>query len=473
MMPDATLSRRALFRVLFRSGAAMLSVLALGGTPLLAQTEPGDAEIAQQIRAAVEPLPAVTDPDFARFVDRYADAKVVLMGEASHGTDEFYRARSAMTERLVREHGFTVVAVESDWPDAARIDAHIRGHEALPSSETPFPRFPVWMWRNRAVEDLVGRLRAFNEGTTEPDRQVGFYGLDLYSLPSSMDAVVEYARRHDPEVLEEIRTRYGCLAPYAEDPASYGAMVRGPVADSCARDVSSVAEDVLTRRLGEIEASDRALFDAFMNARVVAASEAYYRAMYEGSVASWNLRDTHMFETLQRVLEAHGPDAKAVVWAHNSHIGDARATGMGAMGEHNLGQLSRQEWGEAAVSIGFGTDRGTVTAATEWGGASETMTVIPSLPGSWGALMNEVGVENFFLDLRTLPAALEEALTDERIERFIGVLYMRETELPSHYIPSSLVREYDGYVWLGETTAVEPLSQADLESLPEGHPLGL
>jgi erythromycin esterase-like protein len=467
-MPIA-ISRRGLLS----SGAATVSLLAFGSTPLLAQSGQGDAEVAQGIREVAEPLPAVTDPEFARLIDRYAGAKVVLLGEASHGTDEFYRARTAITERLVREHGFTVVALEADWPDAARMDAYVRGREPLPAPDTPFPRFPVWMWRNQAVEDLMARLRAFNEETAEPERQVGIYGLDLYSLPSSMDAVMEYARRHDPEALAEIQTRYGCLAPYVDDPASYGAMARGPAADTCAQDVASVAEEVLTRRLGEVEGSEPAVFDAFMNARVVAASEAYYRAMYEGSVASWNLRDTHMFETLQRVLEARGPEAKAVIWAHNSHIGDARATGMGAMGEHNLGQLSRQEWGEDAVLIGFGTDHGTVTAATAWDSAPETMEVNPSLPGSWGALMNEVGLESFFLDLQALPAPLQEALTNERIERFIGVLYLRETELPSHYISSALVREYDGYIWIGETAAVEPLTQADFENLPEGHPFAL
>ena len=269
-MPIA-LSRRGLLS----SGAATVSLLAFGSGPLLAQSEGGNTEVAQAIGEVAEPLPAVTDPEFARFVDRYADAKVVLLGEASHGTSEFYRARTAITERLVREHGFTVVGLEADWPDAARMDAYVRAREPLPTPDTPFPRFPVWMWRNQAVEDLMARLRAFNEETAEPERQVGIYGLDLYSLPSSMDAVMDYARRHDPEALAEIQARYGCLAPYVEDPASYGAMARGPAADTCAQDVASVAEEVLTRRLGEVEGSDPAVFDAFMNARVVAASEAY------------------------------------------------------------------------------------------------------------------------------------------------------------------------------------------------------
>jgi erythromycin esterase-like protein len=425
------------------------------------------------IAEAAEPLPAVSDPGFASFVDRFANARVVLLGEASHGTDEFYRARAAITERLVRDHGFTVVAGEADWPDAARIDAHIRGLEALPSPDVPFPRFPAWMWRNRAIEDLMARLRAFNEEVQDPERKVGFYGLDLYSLPSSMDAVEEFARRHDPAALDEIRARYGCLAPYAEDPQSYGAVTRGPVADSCAADVTSVIDEVLGARLGEVEVSNRAFFDAVMNARVVAASETYYRAMYEGSVASWNLRDTHMFETLQRVMAAHSEGAKAVVWAHNSHIGDARATGMGAMGEINLGQLAREEWGEEAVLIGFGTDRGTVTAAAAWDGPPETMEVNTSLPESWGALMREAGLDRFLLDLREIEGPLAEALAAERIERYIGVLYMRQTELPSHYIASAIGQEYDAYIWLEETRAVEPVPLEEIEMLPEEHPFAL
>ncbi len=372
----------------------------------------------------------------------------------------------------MREHGFTVVAVEADWPDAARIDAYIRSLEALPSPDTPFPRFPAWMWRNRAVEDLMARLKAFNEEVQDPARQAGFYGLDLYSLPSSMDAVEEFARRHDPAALAEIRDRYGCLVPWADDPQRYGAAARAP-ADSCAADVASVVEEVLGARLGEVELSNRALFDAVMNARVVAASEAYHRAMYEGSVASWNLRDTHMFETLQRVLAAHGEGAKAVVWAHNSHIGDARATGLGAMGELNLGQLAREAWGEEAVLIGFGTDRGTVTAATAWDGPPQTLDVIPSLPGSWGAVLREVGPERFLLDLRGTEPALRDALSEARLERFIGVVYLRETELASHYIPSAIGREYDALIWLEDTRAVEPLPVDALRALPDGHPFAV
>ncbi len=464
-MASPRLTRRALLG----SGASSLLLMGLGRA---ARAQEETEALHRLVATAAEPLPDIASPSFAGFIDRFAEARVVLLGEASHGTDEFYRARTAITERLVREHGFNLVAVEADWPDAARIDAYLRSREGLPSPAAPFPRFPTWMWRNRAVEDLVERLRSVNAAISDPARQVSFHGLDLYSLPSSMDAVEEFARRHEPEALDQIRARYGCLASWAESPESYGAVVRGPAADTCAADVASVVEEVLGGRLGEVEGIDPALFDAVMNARVVASSEAYYRAMHEGSVASWNLRDTHMFETLRLAMEARGEGARAIVWAHNSHIGDARATGMGAMGEINLGQLAREEWGDGAVLLGFGTDRGTVTAATQWNAPPQTLEVNPSLPGSWGELLREAGPDRFLLDLRALGGPLREALSQTRLERFIGVLYLRETELPSHYIESRLAEEYDALIWIEETRAVEPLGPEDLQALPEGHPLG-
>ena len=470
-MPASKLPRRKLLK----SGAASLAMLGSAGR-LRAQTAVGDLSdsdrrLAARLTEAAAPLPPVDDDGFASFVDRYADAKVVLLGESTHGTDEFYRARAAMTERLVTEHGFDNIAVEADWPDAARIDAYIRDH-AMPSATTPFQRFPTWMWRNRAVRAFVDRLHEINAGRS-PAARIGFYGLDLYSLPSSMDAVVDFVRRHDPEALDEVRARYGCLAPWIDDPATYGALARTPEVDSCAEDVVSVIEDVLQQRLRYIEASDVALFSALQNARVVAASEAYYRAMYEGSVASWNLRDTHMFETLQAVLDARGAEAKAVVWAHNSHIGDASATGMGQRGEINIGQLCREAYGDAAVLIGFGTDRGTVTAAHVWDGATQRMEVRPSLPDSWGAVMRAVDDDRFFLDLRSAGPALDAALAQPRPERFIGVIYRPETERLSHYAQAALSRQFDGYVWVEESTAVEPLPAVEIEAMPQTYPFAL
>ena len=464
-MDHRALSRRTLL------GHAAALGLAGAAPRAVAQHEATEDPAVALIDAAAEPLPPIADDGFARVADRFADAKVVLMGESTHGTDEFYRARAALTERLIAEHGFEIVAIEADWPDAARIDAYIRGRDALPPAITPFQRFPVWMWRNRAVRDFVDRLHDLNAERDPADR-AGVYGLDLYSLPSSMDAVVDFVRRHDPAALDEVRARYGCLAPWADDPAAYGALARRSSVDSCAEDVVSVIEDVLTERFATIGASDRALFDALQNARVVAGSEAYYRAMYEGSTASWNLRDRHMFDTLQAVFRARGPGAKAVVWAHNSHVGDARATAMGERGEINIGQLCREEYGRDAVLVGFGTDRGTVTAAHEWGGEMQTMTVLPSIPESWGALMRQPRPQRFFLDLRQ-PPDLAAALEPSRPERFIGVIYRPATELISHYAEAALSRQFDAYLWFEETRAVEPLPAVEIEAMPETYPFAL
>ena len=474
-MPIRGIGRRGLLQGV----AVSFAGTAMPGGPAIAQ--PNEEEIMVGIRersvalveAAAEPLPPIEHADFARFIDRFAQAKVILLGEASHGTDEFYRARAAITERLVQEHGFTIVALEADWPDAARIDAYVRGRSDLVSPSAPFQRFPTWMWRNRAVREFVDRLHALNGAMESPDRRAGVYGLDIYSLPSSMDAVVEFVRRHDPEALEEVRARYGCLAPWVDDLATYGALARTPRLDSCAEEVVAVIDDVLKQRLASIEASDAALFNALQNARVVAASEAYYRAMYEGSTVSWNLRDTHMFKTLQAVLKARGPDAKAVVWAHNSHIGNADATEMGMGGQINIGQLCREKYGDAAVLIGFGTDRGTVTAASEWGGPSEEKRVRPSLPDSWGHVMRGAEPDRFFLDLRGADDALSDALRRGRPERFIGVIYRPETERLSHYSDTSLSREYDGFLWFEETQAVEPLPAIEIEGMPQTYPFAL
>lgn len=470
MDPD-DLSRRTLLR-----GAAVsaLGVAASGAGPAFSQGGLPESErgIVSAIEAAAEPLPDIASDAFGSVIDRFADARVILLGESTHGTDQFYRARAAITERLIREHGFNIVALEADWPDTARIDAYVRHRAEMPTAITPFQRFPVWMWRNRAMRNFVDRLRVLNQQIDDPSRRAGVYGIDLYSLPSSMDAVVDFVRRHDPAALDEVRARYGCLAPWVDDPAAYGALAQRSPADTCSDEVVAVIEDVLRDCMSMIEGSDSALFDALQNARVVAASEAYYRAMYEGSVASWNLRDTHMFETLQAVLEARGPDAKAVVWAHNSHVGNAAATQMGRRGEINIGQLSRDAFGNDAVLVGFGTDRGTVTAAHEWNGATNTMRVRPSVPESWGALMREAEPDRFFLNIRN-GAGLAEALGPWRPERFIGVIYRPQTELVSHYAEVSLSAQFDAYFWFEETDAVEPLPAVELVAMPETYPFAL
>ena len=296
-------------------------------------------QAARAVRGHCETLPPIRDADaFGAVFDRFADAKVVLLGEATHGTSEFYRARAAITRRLIERHGFTIVAVEADWPDAARIDAYVRHHAPFPGKERAFARFPTWMWRNVEVRDFVHWLRAENEHRP-PERRAEFRGLDVYSLNASIDAVLRYLDKVDPEAANEARGRYGCLSPWQSDPARYGRAVATGHKRPCDEALLDQLQDLLGHRLDYVDGSAEAYFDAVQNARIARAAEHYYRIMYEGSTASWNLRDRHMFDTLQHVLDRRGEGAKAVVWAHNSHIGNAAATAMGWQGEFNIGEL--------------------------------------------------------------------------------------------------------------------------------------
>jgi erythromycin esterase-like protein len=429
------------------------------------------------IAAAAEPFGSIEEADLGPLLDRIGDARVVLLGEASHGTSEFYRLRARITRALVEERGFRIVALEADWPDAARLDHYVRDLPAEPPPERPFQRFPSWMWANREFLELVHALRRFNEGLPSPDpaAAVGIYGLDLYSLYASIAAVLQYLEDVDPEAARVARERYSCLTPWEGDPATYGlAAVSGRYRE-CEDDVVAALQDLLDRRLRYAAADGHRFLDAIQNARLVASAERYYRTMYRGSRESWNLRDGHMFETLETLLDFRGPDARAVVWAHNSHLGDASATEMGARGEHNLGQLCRQELGRGAYLVGFGTDRGTVAAAADWGGEMEVMAVRPSHPQSYERLCHESGTERFFLPLRqdTADPGLRDGLLEPRLERAIGVIYRPQTERQSHYFRASLPRQFDEYVWLDETSAVAPLGRAEREGMPDTYPFGL
>ena len=418
----------------------------------------GLEEAAKAVHGASEDLPPPAAFEaFGAAFDRFADARVVLLGEATHGSSEFYRARSAITRRLIEKHGFNIVAVEADWPDAARIDRHIRDRPPESSNEPLFARFPSWMWRNTDVAEFVRWLRAFNE--TRPDAaRVEFRGLDIYSLGASIAAVLAYLDRTDPEAARNARRRYGCLTPWQGDPADYGRAVKYGAQDDCEKAAVQQLQELLHSRLGRAKASGEGFFDAAQNARVVQSAEQYYRVMYHGSAESWNLRDRHMFETLGNVLEARGPEAKAVVWAHNSHVGNASATAMGWMGETNIGELCRAGFDGGAVLIGFGTDRGTVAAASDWDGAMEIKNVRPARPDSYEAVFREAGRPRTLTDWRTDgQAALREMLAPKRLERAIGVIYRPESEYLSHYFQAVLPEQFDAYVWFEETSAVTPL----------------
>ena len=435
------------------------------------------AQAVEAILAAAEPLPAFDDDVFGALFDRFADARVVLLGEASHGTSEFYRARDAITRRLVSAHGFNIVAVEADWPDAASIDRYVRdrpAHARAGPDEPAFSRFPTWMWRNVEVEAFVEWLRAHNAGKP-PEGRAGFFGLDLYSLNKSIRVVVDYLERVDPEAAMVARKRYGCLTPWAKQPAAYGKLALTSGFALCEKAVLEALRELLESHL-EYAGSDGVEFlDAAHNARLVRNAEAYYRAMYLGSAESWNLRDTHMFETLDLLLATGGEDARAVVWAHNSHIGDARHTEMGTeRGELNIGQLCRERFGGEAVLVGFGTHTGTVAAASDWDAPMEVKRVRPSLPESYERLCHDAGIDRALLDLREgVHPALRDALSPSRLERFIGVIYLPETERWSHYAEASLPRQFDAWAWFDETRAVEALPTTPRPGMPETYPFGL
>ncbi|HEY0012792.1 MAG TPA: protein-L-isoaspartate(D-aspartate) O-methyltransferase [Allosphingosinicella sp.] len=414
--------------------------------------------IAEVVAEAAEPLPDIDDPEFADFFDRFGSARVVLLGEASHGTSEFYRARAAITRRLVERHGFDIVAVEADWPDAASIDRYVRHRPEREGEESPFSRFPTWMWRNREVDDFVRWLAAHNQ-PREPAARTGFYGLDLYNLGGSIRAVIDYLDEVDPEAAAIARERYGCLAPWRDNPQGYGRMAISEGYARCEAKVVQVLRALLENRQDYAARDGDEWLDAAANARLVKNAEGYYRAMYESSAESWNLRDTHMFETLCQILDARGPDSKAVVWAHNSHIGNAAHTEMGRQREElNIGQLVKERFGEASRLIGFGTHTGTVAAATDWDGEMEVKRVRPSLPGSYERVCHDAGVPRFLLDMRQgVNEEAVEALLEPRLERFIGVIYRPETERWSHYAEAVLPNQFDAFVWVDETSAVTPL----------------
>lgn len=454
-----------------------------------------DAAAVAAVRAEAHALTGA-NADLDPLLDRIGDARLVLLGEASHGTHEFYRTRAEITRRLIEEKGFTAVAAEADWPDAWRVNRFAQGRDPVQEDGTPgalrraaelalsgFQRFPAWMWRNEDVLEFVAWLRAWNDRRAEPER-AGFYGLDLYSMHSSMEAVLRYLERVDPEAARRARERYSCFDHFGPEPQSYGYLSSLGLAPSCEQEVLQQLVD-LRRRAAEYAQRDGAVaeadyFHVEQNARLVLNAERYYREMFRGEVSSWNLRDRHMAETLEALsgfLSRRGRAAKVAVWAHNSHLGDARATDMGRRGELNLGQLVRERHGEGAVLVGFTTYDGTVTAAHEWDGPAERMSVRPALPESYEALFHRTGLDRFLLLLAPGPAA--DALQPARVERAIGVIYRPATERASHYFHARLPAQFDAVLHYDRTRAVEPLERMapaapeEEEDVPETFPTGV
>jgi erythromycin esterase-like protein len=430
------------------------------------------------VRANAVELDSTLDVD--PILDLIGDARVVLIGEATHGTHEFYETRARVTQELIASRGFNVVAAEADWPDAFRANRWVRGQgddRSAADSLADFTRFPRWMWRNRVVVQFLEWLRDHNLRQA-PHAQAGFFGLDLYSLHRSIEAVVRYLERVDPTGAAHARQRYACFDVFGSDPQVYGHATTRGIEPSCEREVITQLAD-LRRRAADYSSRDGRVavdeyFSAEQNARLVSDAERYYRAMFSNGHASWNLRDRHMMATLEAVIghatRMNGA-ARAVVWAHNSHLGDARATQMGAQGELNIGQLAREAFGRDVVSIGFTTHTGSVTAASNWDAPAELMSVRPSLPGSVERLFHDTGLGSFVLDLRGPGgAALERPL----LERAIGVVYRPRTERHSHYFNARLRQQFDVVVHYDRTRALEPLElwskhEADLpETWPSG-----
>jgi erythromycin esterase-like protein len=439
------------------------------------------AETVRQVAIPLEPKGSSYDP----LLHKIGGASLALLGVATHGTDEFYRQRAEITKRLITEKGFTAVAVEADWPDALRVDRYVRGrsddknaNEAL----SGFKRFPTWMWRNTVVVDFIEWLRDYNNRVPSDVMKVGFYGLDLYSLYTSIEAVLNYLKKVDPEAAKRARYRYSCFEHFGEDTQAYGYAATFGISESCERAVVEQLVE-LERRATEYANRDGMLardefFFAEQNARLILNAEQYYRTMFRGRVESWNLRDSHMVETLEALLDhlrTQGQQPKVAVWEHNSHLGDARATYMAEYGEVNVGQLVREKHGADSFLIGFTTYKGTVTAASDWGALAERKRVRPALSGSYEDLFHNLGVQNFMIPLREVGAA-QGVLRGPRLERAIGVIYLPKTERASHYFDARITEQFDAVIHFDETTALEPLERtAGWESgePPETFPVGV
>jgi len=439
------------------------------------------------VRAAARPLTGGAD-DYDALLDMVGNARFVLLGEATHGTHEFYAERARITRRLIEEKGFSAVAVEADWPDAWRVNRYVRAEGAGDARDgdgraalSGFERFPAWMWRNTAVLDFVEWLRARNDGLPAEAR-AGFYGLDLYSMHASIHEVLRYLDAVDPHAAREARKGYACFDHYERDSQQYGYEASFGMSPSCQEGVIATLRTLQQRAFDYVQREGAGAADAYFhaqqNARLVKNAEAYYRTMFKGRISSWNLRDSHMAETLDAVarhLSQGGKPARIVVWEHNSHVGDARATEIGRQGEWTLGELARKAHGQDVVLIGFTTYEGRVTAASAWDGEGLHKHVRPGLRNSYEHLLHSTGIERFFLPLRD-PSLARDALMEERLERAIGVLYLPRSERQSHYFMAQLPRQFDAVIHIDRTTAVEPLDAGSgwhTGEPPETYPGGL
>jgi len=438
-----------------------------------------DTSTSKQLLAEVRQLahPLRTPADLDPLLSRIGGARVVLLGEASHGTHEYYTWRATVTKRLITELGFSFVAVEGDWPDCYRVNRFVKAYPGAATDpdealET-YHRWPTWMWANEEVRDLIGWMREHNDRRPD-DAKTGFYGLDVYSLWDSLHEVMGFLRKRDPGAFAAARQALQCFEPYGEDAQEY-ARASVFVPDSCRDEVVNLLTEVRAAAKRADGDGRDGPFVAEQNALVVKNAEAYYRAMVRSDSSSWNVRDRHMAETLDRLLAHHGPRAKAIIWEHNTHIGDARYTDMADDGMVNIGQLARDRYGEAdTVLVGFGSYRGTVIAGKYWDAPWEEMTVPPGRDGSWEEVMHRASAADKLFVFRQ-PAAAE--LADWRGHRAIGVVFRPQYEHHGNYVPTVLPRRYDAFLYIDETRALRPLSgfagTDEEEGVPETYPTGV
>jgi erythromycin esterase-like protein len=413
-------------------------------------------------RTALPLLQQSGNEDYQKLVNHLGEYNFILLGEATHGTAEFYQARIDITKQLIRDRQISAIAIEGDWPSAYRVNRYVRWQgtdKNAIESLGDFKRFPLWMWRNTLVLEFVDWLRQHNEGLAR-EQQVGFYGLDMYSLYESIAAVLEYLDQVDPETAQQARNLFKCL-DHMDEPQAYGYGVKLGYRHSCEREVIALLISMREHSLAYAKQGDAAaeddLFEAEQNARLIKNAEHYYRQMFDNRTNTWNLRDSHMTETLFNLQEFLSRQKKlpaaVVVWAHNSHVGDARATYMGARHQHNLGQLVREK-NNSCTLVGFTTYSGRVTAASKWDAPAECKRVRPGLEGSVEALFHNTGLPAFILPMKKEAADL---LASPLLQRAIGVLYLPETERSSHYFHAHLARQFDWVIHMDTTSALEPL----------------
>jgi len=413
----------------------------------------------RSVSSVVHPLRSGIPGEYDEVIDLIGDASLVFLGEGTHGTHEFYAIRQQISKRLIQEKGFRAIAIEGDWPDAARVDAYVRtGLGTARAALSQFRAFPNWMWGNQDVLGFVDWLRAFNLSRPRDDRACGFYGLDLYSMYASMEAVLKYLERRDPQAAEAARERFACFEPIGENMEVYALLVHAGSIQSCEPEILRVLDNLRERRAEYAKHSpDWAFFDAEQNVLATKAAENFYRAMLRGDPDSWNVRDCYMFETLQRLRCHLGEEAKMIVWAHNTHVGDYSKTAEHNQGYLNIGQLTREHYGNQVFLLGFGTYHGTVTAASAWGGPPEMKDVPPASPGTYEDLLHQVGIDRLFVPMKQLRDTPAASLFDGRQERAIGVVYNPSYEHLGNYFKANLAEQFDGYIFVDRSSAVKPM----------------